>query len=44
MSDERMNEVADAAAVEAPADRKTLKEAVEEGLEQKGSGKDLWLW
>lgn len=38
-----MNEVADAA-VEAPAERKTLKEAVEEGLEQKGSGKDLWLW
>lgn len=44
MSDLRLNEVADVAAVETPKERKTLKEAVEEGLEQKGSGKDLWLW
>lgn len=44
MSDHKLNELADAAAVEAPNERKTLKEAVEEGLEQKGSGKDLWLW
>lgn len=24
--------------------KKTLKEVVEEGLEEKGKGKDCWLW
>lgn len=26
------------------ADKKTLREAVLEGLEEKGKGKDSWLW
>lgn len=26
------------------AERKTLREAVLEGLEEKGKGKDCWLW
>ena len=25
-------------------DKKTLKDVVLEGLEEKGKGKDLWLW
>ena len=25
-------------------ERKTLREAVLEGLEEKGKGKDCWLW
>lgn len=39
MSDEQLNKKID---VEVP--RRTLKDAVAQGLEEKGAGKDLWLW
>lgn len=45
MSDEKLNQSAKAAlAVEAGAERKTLKDVVLEGLEEKGKGQDHWLW
>jgi hypothetical protein len=40
MSDEKSA----AAAAESPADKKTFKDVVLQGLEEKGSGKDAWLW
>lgn len=45
MSDDKLNEEA-AAAVDAPPtpEKKSLKEAVLEGLEEKGKGTDHWLW
>lgn len=45
MSDEKLNEAA-AAAVEVPVnhEKKSLKDAVLEGLEEKGKGTDHWLW
>lgn len=40
MSDEQLNKkIID---VEVP--RRTLKDAVAQGLEEKGAGKDMWLW
>lgn len=42
MTDSKQIEAA--ATVQVPSDKKTLKEAVLEGLEEKGRGKDLWLW
>lgn len=39
MSDEQLNKKID---VEVP--RRTLKDAVAQGLEEKGEGKDKWLW
>lgn len=38
MSDEQLNKKD----VEMP--KRTLKDAVEQGLEEKGEGKDFWLW
>lgn len=32
-----------AASIEVP-EKKTLKDVVLDGLEEKGRGKDLWLW
>lgn len=45
MSDEKLNKAA-AAATEVPAspEKKTLKDVVLEGLEEKGKGNDHWLW
>lgn len=43
MSDSKLNGPADAA-VDVSVEKKTLKEAVLEGLEEKGKGRDLWLW
>jgi hypothetical protein len=43
MSDVETN-LMPAATVEVPANKKTLKEVVLESLEEKGSGKDAWLW
>ena len=45
MSDEKLNTTV-TAADEAPekGDKKTLKEVVLDGLEEKGRGKDKWLW
>ena len=43
MSDTKLNETA-AAAVEVPDSKKTLKDVVLDGLEEKGRGKDFWLW
>lgn len=40
MSDEK----AAAVTAESPADKKTFKDVVLEGLEEKGNGKDAWLW
>lgn len=33
-----------AAAVDVPANKKTLKDVVLEDLEEKGKGRDAWLW
>lgn len=43
MTDEATNLQA-AAAIDVPANKKTLKDVVLESLEEKGSGKDAWLW
>lgn len=45
MSDEKMHNLA-AAADETPVkkEKKTLKDIVLDGLEEKGKGKDAWLW
>lgn len=45
MSDEKLEKSA-AAVVETPVtnEKKTLKELVLDGLEEKGKGKDAWLW
>lgn len=43
MSELKLNETP-AAAVDVLADKKTLKEVVLEGLEEKGRGRDMWLW
>lgn len=45
MSDDKLNKEA-AAAVDVPPSpvKKSLKEAVLEGLEEKGKGTDHWLW
>lgn len=43
MSDAKLNESA-AATVDMSADKKTLKDVVLEGLEDKGKGRDMWLW
>lgn len=45
MSDEKLNQVP-AAADDVPVDpeKKTLKDVVLDGLEEKGKGKDHWLW
>lgn len=43
MTDSQQNEAA-AAVVQVSSDKKTLKNAVLEGLEEKGKGKDMWLW
>lgn len=40
MSDEQLNKKKD---VEISSKR-TLKEAVTQGLDEKGEGKDAWLW
>lgn len=42
MSESKLNEPA--AAVDLSAGGRTLKDVVLEGLEEKGSGRDLWLW
>lgn len=46
MSDEKLNKEAAAAAAEVPVsdDKKTLKDVVLDGLEEKGKGNDHWLW
>lgn len=43
MTDEKLNETT-AADVEDPGKLKTLKDVVLEGLEEKGKGRDFWLW
>lgn len=43
MSDEKLDKPA-AAAVESQENKKTFKDVVLEGLEEKGKGKDAWLW
>lgn len=43
MSDTKPRETADVT-LEVPENKKTLKESVLDGLEEKGAGKDLWLW
>lgn len=42
MSDEQLNKRTERTDVEIP--KKTLKDAVTQGLEEKGAGKDMWLW
>lgn len=42
MSDTKLNHTA-AASIEVP-EKKTLKDAVLDGLEEKGRGTDHWLW
>lgn len=42
MSDTKLNQTA-AASEEVP-EKKTLKDVVLEGLEEKGRGTDYWLW
>lgn len=42
MSDTKLNEAA--AATEEVLEKRTLKEVVLEGLEEKGKGTDSWLW
>lgn len=43
MSDTKLNESA-AAIVDVSADKQTLRDVVLEGLDEKGKGRDLWLW
>lgn len=42
MSDDKMHNLAAETAV--TTEKKTLKDIVLDGLEEKGKGKDAWLW
>ena len=44
MSDEKLDKSAAAAEMPVTPSKKTLKDVVLDGLEEKGSGKDAWLW
>lgn len=44
MSDEKLDKSAAVAETPVTPSKKTLKDVVLDGLEEKGMGKDAWLW
>ena len=44
MSDEKLDKSAAATEIPVTPSKKTLKDVVLDGLEEKGRGKDSWLW